>query len=191
MLLMEFDATSPLPTANVGETNSSSTVQASAAETTTTSALSTLRRMEAPSAKRVLSENEAIFVNSFNNEMSRARMSGIEQAKMAVQRGTSRPLKDYGAWMVINQEQMLRDLKRLAKIHQIKFPEPEPADELSALHGRKFDSRYIRNMTSTYKRDLKLLERAGYSTDPDVQVFAARYASITRDNFAKLRALQR
>ncbi|MEJ1238198.1 DUF4142 domain-containing protein [Chryseolinea sp. T2] len=196
MLLMQFDTTTTLP-ADVNATGSSAvqasspTAQAGTAAPATSSALATVRRIEAPASKRALSESEVLFVKTFINEMSQARMLGLEQSRMAVQRGTTRPLKDYGAWMVINQEQMLRDLKRLAKIHKIKLPEPESMDEISGLHGRKFDSRYIRNMTASYKRDLKLLERAGYSTDPDVQVFAARYATLTRDNFTKLRALER
>ena len=63
--------------------------------------------------------------------------------------------------------------------------------ELEQLHGKRFDVRYIKSLTAELKRDLKRLEEAGYSQDAGVQVFAARYASITKDNLEKLQRLRK
>jgi predicted outer membrane protein len=63
--------------------------------------------------------------------------------------------------------------------------------DLNNLHGKKFDARYIKTMIAEHKDDIRRLERASYSSVADVQVFAARYTSITRDNFAKLKKIRR
>src|SRR6185312_6771424 len=101
-------------------------------------------------AKKVLSEKEARFVSDFIHEMTQVTMLDREQSKLAVQRGTSRPLKDYGAWLVINQQQMLDDLKKIAHSHNMTSStilDPSSTADLSALeqlHGKKFDARYIK-----------------------------------------------
>ncbi|MGC3946080.1 MAG: DUF4142 domain-containing protein [Chryseolinea sp.] len=199
LLVMDFDTASTLaPTGTARAAASGSSTGDSLIMSVAQGApLATLKTLNASKSRRTISESESAFVRSFISEMSRVRMSSLAQARMATQRGTSRPLKDYGAWIVINQERMIKDLTKLARLHHVEAPDAEVAvttDELSdlqQLHGKKFDTRYIKLMTAVYKRDLKLLERAGYSTDPDVQVFAARYLSITGDNLAKLHDLPR
>ena len=195
MLLREFESTTTLPASNTVEAAVASAALGDSMIRTSSNkaAVAALKSVRGP-ASRMLSGKDYLFVNQFITEMSRERMTSLAQARMASQRGTSRDLKDYGAWMVINQQRMLDDLKRIAKIHKISVPQEPSSDELSELeelHGKKFDARYIKMMSNGYKRDLKLLERAGYSADPEVQVFAARYLSITRDNFAKLQKLRR
>jgi putative membrane protein len=129
--------------------------------------------------------------------MTQARLIHRAESKLAVQRGTSRPLKDYGAWMVIYQQQMLDDLHKIASRHGIHTTSTlndglaTALSEITELHGKKFDTRYIKSMVAEHKRDLKRLERASYSQDPDVQVFAARYVSLVKDNLAKLQAIRR
>ena len=195
MLLRDFESTTTLPSDNTVKAAIASAALGDSMVRTSSNkaAIGALKSVRGPSS-RVLSEKEYQFVNQFITEMSQSRITSLAQARMATQRGTSRALKDYGAWMVINQQRMLDDLKHIAKIHKISIPEGAATDELSALeglHGKKFDARYIKMMSNGYKKDLKLLERAGYSADPEVQVFAARYLSITRDNFAKLQKLRR
>jgi putative membrane protein len=153
-------------------------------------------RKHSEPTKKVVSEKEARLVSDFVREMTQVRMLDREQSKLAVQRGTSRPLKDYGAWLVINQQQMLDDLKKIATAHKIETTtilDPSLTAELSALehlHGKKFDARYIKSLTTELKRDIKRLERASYSQNADVQVFAARYMQITKDNLAKIQELR-
>lgn len=196
MIVMDFETTSSLPDLGAIGAPSQSPTSDSLSGTTTKAALATLEQVRSTRSRRPMSDAETAFVKEFITEMSHARMSSLTQAQMATQRGTTRSMKDYGAWMVINQERMITDLKKLARLHHVEMPDTkavhstEELSDLQELHGKKFDSRYIKTMTAGYKRDLKLLERAGYSTDPDVQVFAARYLSITQANFDKLKALR-
>jgi predicted outer membrane protein len=191
MLLVDFEAKD-------SKFMKSETVGASMADPSPgVPALATLKRSVPTRAKKVLSEKEARFVNDFIHEMTQLRMLDREQSKLAVQRGTSRPLKDYGAWLVINQQQMLDDLKKIATTHNVESSstlDPSLTAELSALeqlHGKKFDSHYIKSLSNELKRDIKRLERASYSQDADVQVFAARYLQITKDNLSKVQEIRR
>ena len=147
--------------------------------------------------RRSLSAREHQAVVDFIMAMNQQRLLDHQQSSLAVQRATMRSLKDYGSWMVVHQQQMLDDLARIARRHGIATSQdldPARASDLSdiqKLHGGKFDTRYIKATAATLKRDLKLFERATYSPDPDVQVFATRYVSITKDNLAKLQEIRK
>ena len=197
LLLLEFETgpATPLPTASIQQAESGSRKASNdASKVTKGSALASVKRARVVTP---LSKNEALYVKDFISEMTQARLMDREQSKLAAQRGTSRPLKDYGAWMVLNQQQMLDDLNKLAGHHgfetNIALNDALSADlsDLGKLHGKKFDARYIKSMIAEHKRDLKRLERASYSKDAYVQVFAARYVSLTRDNLAKLQQIRR
>jgi len=129
--------------------------------------------------------------------MNQQHLLDRQQSLIAIQRGTARSLKEYGSWMAIHQQQMLDDLAKLARHHGIATSstlDPSGISELSELqklHGRNFDARYIKAMTATLKQDLKQFERASYSPDPDVQVFATRYMRVTQDNLSKIQEIRR
>lgn len=144
-----------------------------------------------------LSKKEAAYVHAFIDEMVQARILEREGGKLAAQRGTNRPLKAYGEWMVVHQQQMLDDIRKIAALHGLETASTlsnELTGELSALHklhGKRFDSRYIKAMIAAHKRDIRRLERASYAQDPDVQVFAARYISIVKDNLQKVQQMKK
>jgi len=197
LLLLDFEAdpATPLSTASAQQAESGPPkASKDASKVTKGAALASIKRAR---VVMPLSENEALYVKDFISEMTQARMMDREQSKLAAQRGTSRPLKDYGAWMVLSQQQMLDDLNKLAVHHGFEtntvLNDVLTADlsDLGKLHGKKFDARYIKSMIAEHKRDLKRLERASYSKDAYVQVFAARYVSLTKDNLAKLQQIRR
>jgi|GEM_PF-3104454 len=168
------------------------TVRASAASMPTEISKASETRM-----KSRLSSRDAREVENFIQTMRQERLLDFKQAQLAVQRGTLRPLKDYASWMTIHQQRMLEDIDRIAKSTGITISEKlDPASEedfakLEKLHGQSFDNRFIKGMTTSLKRDLKVLERASYSPVPEVQVFAARYTTITKDNLAKIQNLRK
>lgn len=142
-------------------------------------------------------EKETQFVLNFLGEMQQVRMLEFEMAALASQRATSRELKDYGNWMLVHQKEMLGTLKAISASRGITGEvnlNEQFSNELAALsnlHGKKFDARYIKVMNAEYKRDLKRLEQAAYSSDADIKVFAARYESITKDNLAKIQRIRK
>jgi putative membrane protein len=133
----------------------------------------------------------------FFNEMTEARIVDLEQGKTASQRATNRPLKDYGSLMVKDQSKMLKELRALAAEKRITIPASLSADKAGAiddllkLHGESFDKKYIRMMIADHKRDIKKLERATRSTDPDIQVFATKYLPVVQSHLARIKTLKK
>jgi len=135
-------------------------------------------------------------LEKFISEMAEARLMDLEEGKVAQQRCTTKDLKLYGTLMVNDQTEMLREIKKLAALKNIKLPDelgPEKAEGLRALkevHGESFDKKFIKMMTIDHKRDVKKFERATRSDDADVQVFATKYLPYVQSHLAKIRGLK-
>ena len=125
------------------------------------------------------------------------RLLDLEEGKTALQRSTTRQLKDYGALMVKDQTNMLIDLKKIAERKQVSLPtwlSREKADELSDLksvHGKAFDEKFMKMMILDHKRDIKLLEKASLTGDADMQVFATKYLPVVKSHLDKIKALKK
>ena len=134
--------------------------------------------------------------SNFIREMAEARMMDLEEGKVAQQRCTTKDLKLYGALMVNDQTEMLREIKKLAALKNIKLPEelgPDKAEglkELKEVHGKSFDKKFIKMMTIDHKRDVKKFERATRSGDADVQVFATKYLPYVQSHLDRIKSLK-
>ncbi|MEJ7647359.1 MAG: DUF4142 domain-containing protein [Chryseolinea sp.] len=149
------------------------------------------------SSKRATMEERrtAAFVKDFIYDLSEVRIMDREQGKLAVQRGTSKALKEYGAMMVKDQTRMLSELTKIALSKEASVAtilgkkKTEGLSELHKLHGQNFDTKFIRTMIADHKRDIKKLEKATRSKDPHVQVFATKYLPLVKSHLAKLLAI--
>jgi putative membrane protein len=157
-------------------------------------------RNSLPSDFAVLSEDEQAKSetdeSNFIREMAEARMMDLEEGKVAQQRCTTKDLKLYGALMVNDQTEMLREIKKLAALKNIKLPDglgPDKAEglkELKEVHGKSFDKKFIKMMTIDHKRDVKKFERATRSSDADVQVFATKYLPYVQSHLDRIKSLK-
>jgi len=135
-------------------------------------------------------------LEKFIREMAEARLMDLEEGKVAQQRSTTKDLKSYGRLMVHDQTEMLREIKKLAALKNIKVPDalgPDKAEglrELKEVHGESFDKKFIKMMTIDHKRDVKKFERATRSADADVQVFATKYLPYVQSHLDKIKALK-
>lgn len=192
MLLLDFERT---PEAAVSLASMTPAVDQELV--TSTSTPTPRKKKETLLSTRVMTTEEEQVVREFVSEMTQLRLLERERSKAAAQRSTRRALKDFGAWMVIHQQQMLDDLNRIGQHYRWSDNalHPSPATSMVAefenLHGKKFDVHYIKAMTSTLKADVKRLEKASYSSNPEIKVFAARYLSITKDNLNKLQRIRK
>ena len=140
-------------------------------------------------------KHEAIV--DFLQDASEARLMDMEEGKIAQQRATFRALKDYGTLMVKDQAAMLSDLKSIAAAKKIKISSDlgeKKADGLSDLkevHGKEFDSKFIKMITIDHKRDLKMFDRALFSKDPDIQVFATKYLPMVKSHLNKIQSIKK
>jgi putative membrane protein len=139
-------------------------------------------------------EDESL--EEFIRETAESRLMDLEEGKVAQQRSTTKDLKSYGTLMVKDQTEMLREIKKLAKLKNIKLPDalgPDKAEglkDLKDVHGESFDKKFIKKMTIDHKRDVKTFQRATRSSDADIQVFATKYLPYVQSHLDKIRALR-
>jgi putative membrane protein len=135
------------------------------------------------------------FIEEFVFDISEARLMDREEGRLAEQRATFRALKDYGALMVKDQTNMLKDLSLLATRKKLTVAtvlgeqKTDGLSDLHQLHGKTFDKKFIKMMIIDHKRDIKKLEKATTSKDADIQVFATKYLPVVQNHLAKIQAI--
>lgn len=136
-------------------------------------------------------------VQDFISEISEARIMDREEGKLAAQRGTSRSIKDYGKKMVEDQTEMLKELKEIASERDLKVEselgkrKAMGLSDLEALHGKNFDSKFVRMMIVDHRRDIRKLEKATRSDDADIQVFATKYLPVVQKHLEEIEAIKK
>jgi putative membrane protein len=145
-----------------------------------------------------LNQNSAIDedISKFLTEAADARMMGVEQGKLAMAKGTTPAIKQYGEWMVNDQTRMLKEIRVLAASKNIMLPNSlsnKKADGLKDLkekEGQDFDDKFIKMMTTDHKRDVNEFDDATDFKDKDVQKFAATYLPIVESHLEKIKAVE-
>jgi len=126
-----------------------------------------------------------------------ARMMGILEGKAAVQKGSSKEIKDYGALMVKDQTTMLISLKDLSKIFSIKLPDTISKDKQDGLSdlikrdSKKFEKRFVRMMKIDHRRDVRLFAKAQKYNNPKVKEYASRYLPLIESHLEKSKMLRK
>jgi putative membrane protein len=137
------------------------------------------------------------IISEFIIESVDARLMDLEEGKVAMQRSTSKNLKEYGDLMIKDQSRMLEELKIIAERKQVKLPSnlsQEKAEGLAALkneHGESFDKKFIKMMILDHKRDVRKFEKATKSNDADIKLFATKYLPVVQSHLEKIRTLKK
>lgn len=143
-------------------------------------------------------QNSAIDedISKFLTEAADARMMGVEQGKLAMTKGTTPAIKQYGEWMVTDQTRILKQLRVLAASKNISLPntlsdkKADGLEDLKEREGEEFDEKFIKMMTIDHKRDVDDFEDATDYKDKDVQKFASTNLPIIESHLAKIKALK-
>lgn len=91
---------------------------------------------------------------------------------------------------------MLEELKKIAATKNTNIArslgqsKSDGLKNLKEMHGKDFDDKFIRMMTLDHKRDVEKFEKALYSPDPDIQVFATKYLPLIKDHLNKIRSIK-
>jgi putative membrane protein len=147
--------------------------------------------------KGVANEEVGKAIINFVTEMTEITMMDLERGKIAAQKATKRPLKDFGGLMVKDNSSMLNELKLLAVQKNIAIPmelghyKAEDVNELKEIHGGSFDKKFVAMKIKDLKKDVKKIERATRSTDADIQVFATKYLPVVQSHLDRIKALRR
>ena len=182
--------------ASIGEVSQAGSVSPAEISSEISSAIRSTfpsKETEAENSARVASK----AVSSFLSDMTAARMVNLEEGKTATQRGTFRPLKDFGASIAEDHQKMLEDLRKIAAKKDIAVAQwisPDRATDLNALrevHGKTFDKKFLKIIIGDLKRDAKILKNATESPDAEIQVFATRYLPVVENHLARAKALKK
>ena len=135
-------------------------------------------------------------ISEFMTEAADARMMNIEQGKLAMERGTSAAVKQYGEWMVNDQTKLLQDLRMLAASKNITLPatisnkKAKGLENLKKKEGEAFDEQFIEMMRNDHRRDVRDFDDATDFRDKDVQKFATTYLPVIQSHLDKIRHLE-
>ena len=106
-------------------------------------------------------------------------MMEVELGNLALQKGKSREVKDFGKMMVDDHTKANNELKGIASGKGIDVPasltdnQKKDVDKLSKKSGADFDKAYVDMMVEDHKKDIDAFKKAtGNVSDNDIKNFA-------------------
>jgi putative membrane protein len=129
-------------------------------------------------------------------KLADASMTDAQEGWLAVEKGSSRAVRNYGKLMMKDQGQLLLAIQKLAKKKNVTLPpaishkKERGRKNLADETGRDFDAKYIKMMTTDQERDIKLFRKAMNSSDADVRVFAQKYLPMIELHLEQIQAIK-
>jgi putative membrane protein len=135
-------------------------------------------------------------VSKFLTEAADARMMDLEQGKLAMSKGTTAEIREYGQWMVKDQTRMLKDLRVLAASKKITIPsalsdqKSDGLEELKKKEGEEFDKKFLNMMTIDHRRDVNDFDKATKLKDADIKQFASTNLTTVKSHLERIKTLE-
>jgi len=124
-------------------------------------------------------------------------MTEVELGKLAMQKGISKQVKNFGSMMVKDHSKLNDMVKAIAVTKNISIPKAPGAKEqkiiskLTGKSGKDFDKAYIDDMIDDHKDDIKVFQTAAKKClDPDVKSFAAKTIPILQEHLDAINAIK-
>jgi putative membrane protein len=133
------------------------------------------------SADRMRSGGVPVSDRTFMNKAAQGGMAEVEMGNLALQKGQSQAVKDFGQRMMDDHTKAGDELRTLASQKNVTLPTTLSAkdqalkDRLSKLNGAAFDRMYITHMVADHKEDVSEFQNeANNGQDPDVKAWAKK-----------------
>ncbi len=133
---------------------------------------------------------------AFLVKVADARMMGAKEGALAVSRGTTADIRNYGKLMVKDQATLLSEIKKIAGEMHIALPADINTDkqdgyaDLADKQGVAFDEKFLKMMKIDHERDINDFTKATKLTDRRVTEFAAARLPLIQSHLDKLKALK-
>ena len=143
-------------------------------------------------AKKLVDDDIADFLV----KSADARMMDAQEGKLAVEKGTTQSMKDYGKLMLKDQAKLLAEIKKLAKKKNVSLPDgisnkkEDGREDLKEKNGKEFDEKFIKMMIIDHERDIKLFEEAAEHRDAEVSAFAKKYLPMIQSHLSKINKIK-
>ncbi|MET0280199.1 MAG: DUF4142 domain-containing protein [Steroidobacteraceae bacterium] len=124
----------------------------------------------------------------FVTKASEAGMAEVELGKLAVQKGSSADVREFGQRMVTDHSKAGAELEAIAlkkSLAPAKALSPAHAKalmELKAKSGKDFDAAYAQQMVADHKEAVALFTSATSLTDKDLAGFAAKTLPVLKEH---------
>jgi len=131
-------------------------------------------------------------VAEFLVKAAEGRLMNINGGKLAVLKGSTSEVRNYGQLMVREETSMLDDLKKVAAEKNVTLPDGvsdkkrEGQMDLSEEAGKDFDEKFIKMMHTGLEHDIKLFEKANNISDTGITNFTKKYLPVIQSHLEKL-----
>lgn len=133
---------------------------------------------------------------TFMRKAAQGGMAEVAMGSLAIRKGVSAKVRDFGRDMVTDHSKANNDLKSVAADLHFNLPARIGADEagdirrLNSMSGRRFDSAYGRMMVADHKMDVAEFEKeVRNGRNPAVRDFARRTLPVLREHLRMAKML--
>ena len=145
---------------------------------------------QAHSANRAKAEKNMVDkkVAEFLVRAADARLMDTREGKLAIHKGTTKTIQQYGWTMVKDQALLLEKIRVLADSRNISLPvtisdeKQDGYDKLAEKEGKEFNDKFIKMMVLDHKRDVRLFENATDLNDPEITDFAKSFLPMIQEH---------
>jgi putative membrane protein len=134
----------------------------------------------------------------FAKEAAIGGMAEVELGKLAEQKASSDPVKQFGQRMVTDHSKANDELKEVASKENLEIPtsidskHQKQIDKLGKLSGADFDRAYVKEMLKDHKKDVKEFQNeAQNGTNPGVKNFAAKTLPVLQEHLEMVQNLSK
>jgi len=135
---------------------------------------------------------------TFVRKAAQGGLAEVELGNLAVNRGSSAYVKQFGQRMVDDHSRVNDQLKELAGNKGITLPADIGAENravkarLSRLHGAAFDAAYIRDMREDHRKDImEFRMESNGGRDRDIRAFARKSLPTLQEHYRMASAMSR
>jgi len=135
---------------------------------------------------------------TFVRKAAQGGLAEVELGNLAVNRGSSAYVKQFGQRMVDDHSRVNDQLKELAGNKGITLPADIGAENravkarLSRLHGAAFDAAYIRDMKEDHRKDImEFRMESNGGRDRDIRAFARKSLPTLQEHYRMASAMSR
>lgn len=142
--------------------------------------------------KKVVSEEVAVFLV----RSADARLVNTKQGRLAMERGTTAAIREYGKLMLKDQATLMQQIKELAAKRNVALPQgisntkDDGRESLAGKTGKDFDTQFVKMMKADQQRDVRLFKEASAFKDKGVSEFAQKYLPMIQSHLNKIEALE-
>lgn len=140
----------------------------------------------APSVRADKATDTSVADRTFVEKAASGGMAEVKLGQLAVEKGTSPTVKEFGQKMVTDHSKANDELKEIASKKNLPVPSDVDTkqaalyDKLSKMSGEEFDKAYLDAMVKDHDEDVKEFKKASSTSgmDPEVKAWAQKTLTV-------------